>query len=115
MDSQQYLDMLREDSKEETIESGPRYEHKKGSENPYSNDQLSAFIKHVGFNVENIPKFSEMAKKLNAPIVHENVKKDLTNLDNHDIIKDISPLRKNDELDIKKQALKRLIAKYKGQ
>lgn len=90
------------------------HEAKKGEENPYSNDILKKFIDHLGFPSDEVPRFTEMAKKLNTTIKHEPVKKDLTSMDNHDMIEDISPSKRNDDLDIRKQALKRLIAKYKG-
>lgn len=129
VDLQQYLDSFDEDNTAEDYNASGdttlknvknhlyetrKHDTDKKEASPYSNKELHKFINYLGFQAEEVPRFSEMAKKLNAPIVHENVKKDLTNLDNHDMIKDVSPSRKNDELDIKKQALRRLIAKYKG-
>ena len=79
-----------------------------------TNQFLEQLIKGVGFDVDKVPNFSEIAQRLQPNLVHPTVEKGLTNLDNHDIIKDISPSRKNDESDIRKEALKRLIQKYKG-
>jgi len=124
MDAQAFLDLLRsnsDSSEDDTLESAKDEDkdhaaHKevKGEKNPYSNSILEQFIKGVGFEVEEVPRFTEMAKKLNTTIKHEPVTKDLTNLDNHDTIEDISPLKRNDAREIEKQALKKLIAKYKG-
>lgn len=79
-----------------------------------TNQFLEQLIKGVGFDVDKVPNFSEIAQRLQPNLVQPTVEKGLTNLDNHDIIKDISPSRKNDESDIRKEALKRLIQKYKG-
>lgn len=136
MDAQTYLDMLREDGPEDynasadsNLKGGGLKNHlhednkphhnthkdHKPDKNPYSNEMLEKFIKGVGFNVDDVPRFTEMAKKLNLPIVHEPAKKDLTSLDNHDTIEDVAHFNKDGkDLEIRKQALKRLIAKYKG-
>lgn len=91
------------------------YKEHKPDKNPYSNKDLEKFISYVGFNVDEVPRFSEMAKKINLPIKHEEVKKDLTSLDNHDTIKDVTHLQKNGkDLEIRREALKRLMAKYRG-
>lgn len=79
-----------------------------------TNQFLEQLIKGVGFDVDKVPNFSEIAQRLQPNLVQPIVEKGLTNLDNHDIIKDISPSRKNNESDIRKEALKRLIQKYKG-
>jgi hypothetical protein len=125
MERQDYVNLLRQsDDSYEDEDSITEKDHviadksdkqRAGDKNQYSNDFLSKYINHLGFQSEEVPQFTEMAKKLNLPIVYEDVKKDLTKLDNHDIIKDVSPSKKADDLDMKKQALKKLILKYKGQ
>lgn len=91
--------------------------HKQTSsmETPFRNKDVETFIEQLGFKSEQLPRFSEIAKKLNLPILHEETKKDLTTLDEHDVLDDVKHIQKDDSsLDIKKQALRRLIAKYKG-
>jgi hypothetical protein len=80
----------------------------------FTNKDMEQFINHVGFDVDEVPNFTSIARKLMPQLQEPSVEKNLTKLDNHDIIKDISPARKNAEPDIKKEALKRLIAKYRG-
>lgn len=122
MDQQAFLELLRQDSNQEestdtdsndSLRENRAHEPKKGEKNPYSNDELNNFINRLGFNTDEVPKFSEMARLVRPEIKQEVVKKDLTNLDNHDTIQDVAPSR--NDLDVRKQALQRLIAKYKGQ
>lgn len=123
MEREDYINLLRQSepeqddnsSKEKNYVYEDKLDKKTVDKNPYSNDFLAKYINHLGFKSDEVPQFSEMAKKLNLPIVHEDGPKDLTKLDNHDIIKDISPSQKSDDLEMKRQALKRLISKYKGQ
>jgi len=125
MEREDYVNLLRQSdnsyddkdsvSEKDYVIADKSDKERAGDKNPYSNDFLSKYINHLGFQTDDVPQFSEMAKKINLPIVHEDVKKDLTKLDNHDIIKDISPSKKADDLEMKKQALKKLILKYKGQ
>jgi len=126
MDAQAFLDLLRGNDSEDTEETlqSAKDEDKDHAidkdrkvnkeKNPYSNNELAMFINKIGFQVDETPRFTEMAKKMNTNIKHEPVIKDLTNFDNHDTIEDISPKNRNDSREIEKQALKKLIAKYKG-
>ncbi len=123
MDTQAFLDLLRgsdSEDTEETLQSakdedkGQVIDKERKQKNPYCNNELAMFINKIGFQVDETPRFTEMAKKMNSNIKHEPVIKDLTNLDNHDTIQDISPKNRNDSREIEKQALKKLIAKYKG-
>lgn len=79
-----------------------------------TNKYLEEMIKGVGFDVDRVPNFTEIARRIMPNISEPVVDENLTNFDNHDIIKDISPARKNGEIDLKKEALRKLIAKYKG-
>lgn len=89
--------------------------HKLIDKNPYSQEELSKFIKFLGFKAEETPNFTAMAKKINMPIVHEAPVKDLTSLDNHDTIQDAFKFKKEEiSPNVQKEALKRLIAKYRG-
>lgn len=121
MDNQALLQLLKgaeessaSPSKSER-ENSDNCEHK-AEKNPYSQKDLHSFIKRTGFAIDEVPQFSEMARVMNPTIKQDVVKKDLTNLDNHDSIEDISPLKKNAEreMQVKKEALRKLIAKYKG-
>lgn len=78
----------------------------------YSNDEVDKFINFLGFKAEQVPNFTEMAKKLNPQIKHEVVKKDLTTLNEHEANHDVKYHK--DEKQIKREALQRLIAKYRG-
>lgn len=117
MDKEQFLSLLKGSQKEQTeekTEEQPIQRENKVDKNPYSQDELNNFIKATGFNVDPVPNFTEMARmmsiyKANEPQVTEKIK-----LDNHSSIEDVSPLRKNKERELEKQALKKLIAKYKG-
>lgn len=80
----------------------------------FTNKDMEQFINHVGFDVDEVPNFTSIARKLMPQLQEPSVEKNLTKLDNHDIIKDISPTRKNEQSDISREALKRLIAKYRG-
>jgi len=88
--------------------------NKGSAKNPYSQQELHDFVKSAGFKVDGIAKFSELMKKIAPHIEEDTNQKDLTSLDNHDIIKDVSPSKKNDESSLSREALKKLIAKLRG-
>lgn len=121
MDKAEFLNLLRgsmesedtEDQEEKQSER-PVQRQNKVDKNPYSQDELNNFIKGTGFAVDPVANFTEMAKTLRTydrkePQVIEKVK-----LDEHSSIDDVSPARKNDARELERQALKKLIAKYKG-
>lgn len=95
------------------LDSSLHKKKEKEGENPYSQSDLEKFILDAGFSVDEVPKFSEIAKRMDLFNRVDPVVKDLTKLDNHDIIKDISPERKKASK-IDKDALNQIISKYKG-
>lgn len=120
MDKAEFLNLLKgsqqtdTEEQEEKTQELPIQRQNKVDKNPYSQDELNNFIKGTGFAIDPVVNFTEMAKTLGnynrkEPQVVEKVK-----LDEHSSIKDVSPLRKNDARELERQALKKLIAKYKG-
>ena len=88
----------------------------KGKPQEFTNKDLEKFINYVGFKTDEVPRFSEIAKRLNPKLQQPETEQNLTNLDGHDIIKDISPIRKNNEneMNVHKEAIKRILSKYRG-
>lgn len=120
MDKAEFLSLLRSSTESQSTEEQekttehPVQRQNKVDKNPYSQDELNNFIKGTGFAVDPVVNFTEMAKTLRTydrkePQVVEKVK-----LDEHSSIDDVSPARKNDARELERQALKKLIAKYKG-
>jgi hypothetical protein len=137
MDVQTFLDMLGRGEDPETYDASgdthlkghkeePKFTHhkdhhhevKSGKQQEFNNKDLEDFINYTGFKTEEMPRFTEIAKRLGNSVTldQKDTVKDLTSLDNHDIIEDVSPITKNDnnERELHKAALRKLIAKYKG-
>lgn len=119
MNTESYINLLKDKSSEDNgnikSERAKNHLHEDGDnaykehtpdKKQYSNDLLEKFINHVGFDTDEVPNFSRMAQLLSKSIKPEIINKDLTSLDNHDILK-------NDD-QIRKEALKKLISKYRG-
>ena len=112
MQKEKLLNLLKQ--KDQSVE-------KVTEQNPYSQDDLSKFISGVGFDVEQTPNLSELAKLLNPQTKVLDEKKELNNTDEKN---PLSIVRKNlmkqeedtgDDKQLSIQALKKLIAKYKGE
>ena len=119
MDKAEFLSLLKgssdeESSEEEQTDDLPTHRENKVDKNPYSQDELNNFIKGTGFAVDPIVNFTEMAKALRIYDRKEPQVIDKVKLDEHSSIDDVSPARKNDDREMEKIALKKLIAKYKG-
>lgn len=113
MEKEELLNLLKK--KDQSVE--------KASEvNPYSQDDLSKFIDSTGYNVEQTPNLTALAKLLNP---QNNVLDEKKELNNKDEKNPLSIVRKNllnknnedteDDKQLSIQALKKLIAKYKGE
>ena len=90
--------------------------------NPYSQDNLHKFIGGLGFNIEGTPKLSELAKLLNPQTQVLDNKPELESTDRKNqlttVRKHLMNNKKEDTGDDKQlsiEALKKLIAKYKGE
>jgi hypothetical protein len=113
MEKEQLLKLLAK--KDQSVE-------KVKEQSPYSQDDLSKFISGVGFDVEQTPKLSEIARLLNkqSPVLDE--KKELEGKVEKN---PLSIVRANlmaqnnkdtgDDKQLSIQALKKLIAKYKDE
>lgn len=90
-------------------------------QNPYSQDDLSKFIDGVGFDVEQTPNLSEIAKLLNPQTKVLDTKPELKNTDEKSplsmVREHLMKQEKNDSQDkqLSIEAMKKLIAKYKGE
>jgi len=89
-------------------------------QNPYSQTDLSKFIDDAGYEVEQTPKLSELAKLLNKQNNPLDLKQELNEQDKNPISTVRKHISEKDEIDepnkqLSIQALKRLIAKYKGE
>lgn len=116
MEKEQLLQLLKR--KDQSVE-------KQTEVNPYSQEELSKFIDGVGFNIEEKPNLSELAKLLNPQNKVLDEKKELNNTDEKNPISLVrkhlldrsekEPQDKSSDKQLSIEALKRLIAKYKGE
>lgn len=120
MEKEQLLKLL--NKKDQSVE-------KITEQNPYSQDDLSKFIGGIGFNVEQTPNLSEIAKLLNPQTKALDTKPELNNTDEKSPLSMVrahlmkqakNPIHEEkedtgDDKQLSIQALKKLIAKYKGE
>ena len=113
MEKEQLLKLL--SKKDQSVEKVPE-------QKPYSQDDLHKFITSTGFNVEQTPKLSELARLLNPQTEVLDEKKELGNKDEKNPLSIVRAnlLNKNkedtgDDKQLSIQALKKLIAKYKDE
>lgn len=93
---------------------------KPSEENPYSQDDLSKFINDVGYAVDGTPKLSELAKLMNRQNNPLDTKQEVKDNKNPLSIvrKHLSaekPQIDGQDKQLSIEALKKLIAKYKGE
>lgn len=116
MEKEQLLKLLKK--KDQSVE-------KTEEPNPYSQDNLHKFINSVGFDVEQTPKLSELARLLNPKAEVLDLKPELKGKDEKNPLslvreKLLAQSEKEPQADSKDkqlsiEALKKLIAKYKGE
>lgn len=113
MDKTKLLNLLQK--KDQSVE-------KPSEANPYSQDNLSKFIGGIGFDVEQTPKLSELAKSLNPQTEVLDEKPELKDTDRKNQLSVVRQHLMNqkdentgDDKQLSIQALKKLIAKYKGE
>lgn len=121
MEREDFLNLLKSNGQEEVSEEqntekeNPVHRDlKKSEKNPYSQQELNNFIKGFNVQIDPVANFTEIARKLGGYNRNEPVVENKVDLDQHDEITDVSPLRKNDAQETERLALKKLIAKYRG-
>jgi hypothetical protein len=114
MEKEQLINLLK--SKDQSVE-------KVQEQSPYSQDDLSKYIGGLGFNIEQTPKLSELAKSLNPYTQVLDEKKEIKDEKNPiSIVRNLllnksekEPKEDRSDKQLSIEALQRLIANYKGE